>query len=175
MPVLAADRVGLGQAVGVAQRGRGVGVLDDVVLGLGLARVAAEAALPAQPVELPGAAGQHLVHVGLVAGVPHDPVAGRVEDPVDRERQLDHAEVGAEVPADGRAGGDQEVADLGRQGRQLVVGEAAEVARTRDLIEQTHGRRVYGCRTRSRTATAGSCRLPIQTRPSCSRTPVTMW
>jgi Isocitrate/isopropylmalate dehydrogenase len=27
----------------------------------------------------------------------------------------------------------------------------------------------------SSTATAGSCRLPIQTRPSCSRTPVTMW
>ena len=51
VPVLAADRVGLGQAVGVAEGGGGVGVLDDVVLGLGLAGVAAEAALLAQPVE----------------------------------------------------------------------------------------------------------------------------
>ena len=49
--VLAADRVGLGQAVGVGQCGRGVGVLDDVVLGLRLARVAADAALLAELLE----------------------------------------------------------------------------------------------------------------------------
>ena len=72
--VLALDRVGLGQAVGVAERGRGVGVLDDVVVALGPARVAGQAALLAQVLELRDAAGEQLVHVGLVAGVPHDAV-----------------------------------------------------------------------------------------------------
>ena len=118
VPVLAADRVGLGQPVGVAQRGRGVAVLDDVVRRLGLARVAAQPALDPQPVELAGPSGEHLVHVGLVAGVPHDPVARRVEDAVDGHGQLDHAEVGAEVAADRRAGGDQPVADLAGEGRR---------------------------------------------------------
>ena len=102
--VLAAQRVGLGQPVGVGERGGGVGVLDDVVLGLGLAGVAGQPALGAQRVEAVGAAGEHLVDVGLVAGVEDDPVGGRVEDPVQRDGQLDHAEVGAQVAAARRAG-----------------------------------------------------------------------
>jgi hypothetical protein len=112
VPVLAPDRVGLGQAVGIAQRGGGVRVLDDVVLGLRLAGVAAEAALLPQLVELGGAAGDHLVHVGLVPGVEDDPVTGRVEDPVHGERQLDDAEVGTQVSARRGTGPDEQVADL---------------------------------------------------------------
>ena len=133
VPVLAADRVGLGQPVGVAQRGRRVASSRPRRARLGLARVAADPALAAQPVELAGPAGEHLVDVGLVAGVPDDPVARGVEGAVDGQGQLDHAEVGAEVPADRRARGHQQVADLGRQGLELVVGEPAEVARTGDL------------------------------------------
>ena len=49
--VLAADGEGLGQPVGVGQRGGGVAVLDPVVLALGAARVAGQAAALAQPVE----------------------------------------------------------------------------------------------------------------------------
>src|SRR5680860_641531 len=74
VPVLPADRVGLREPVGVRQRRRGVRVLHDVVVGLGLARVAGEPALLLEPVEAGGAAGQDLVHVGLVTGVEHDPV-----------------------------------------------------------------------------------------------------
>ena len=48
---LAAQLVGLGEPVGVGQRRRGVGVLDDVVVGLGAARVAGQPALLPQPVE----------------------------------------------------------------------------------------------------------------------------
>ena len=95
----AAQGVGLGQSVGVGQRGGGVGVLHDVVLGLLLARVAGEPTLLAQPVEAGGTAGEQLVDVGLVAGVEDDPVARGVEDPVDAERQLDDAEVAAQVTA----------------------------------------------------------------------------
>ena len=78
-----------------SERGR-VRAFDDVVLGLGAVRVARQAALLAQRAEVL-AAGEQLVHVGLVAGVEDDAVAGRIEDPVHRNRQFDDAEVRAEV------------------------------------------------------------------------------
>ena len=45
------------------------------------------------------AAGEDLVRVGLVADVPDDAVVGRVEDVVQRDRQLDRAEVRRQVAA----------------------------------------------------------------------------
>ena len=57
-------------------------VLDPVVLGLGPGRVARQPAGLAQLVEAVPAAGDDLVDVGLVAGVPQDDVVGRVEHPV---------------------------------------------------------------------------------------------
>ena len=106
-----------------------MGVLDDVVIGLGPARIAGEAALGAERVELGGPAGQHLVHVGLVAGVEDHAVARGLEHAVDGEGHLHDAEVGAEVAAARGAGADQLVADLGRQGLELCVVEGAEVSR----------------------------------------------
>ena len=134
--LLAAQRERLGQAVGVGQRGRGVAVLDEVVLALGLARVAGEAAALAQQVEAVLAAGDDLVHVRLVAGVEQEPVLGRVEDPVQREGELDHAQVGAEVPAGAGDLRDQEVADLGGEEVQLLGGHPLEVLRAADCREQ---------------------------------------
>ena len=49
--------------------------------------------------ELLAAPGEELVRVALVPDVPDHGVAGRIEDPVDGEGQLDHAEVGREMPA----------------------------------------------------------------------------
>ena len=72
---LAAQREGLGEAVGVGERGRGVAVLDPVVLGLGPVRVARHAAGLLERLEAEAAPGEQLVHVGLVAGVPQDDVA----------------------------------------------------------------------------------------------------
>ena len=68
----------------VAEGGRGVAVLDPVVLGLGARRVAGQPAGLAQGGELVLAAGDQLVDVGLVAGVPQDDVTRGVEDPVER-------------------------------------------------------------------------------------------
>ena len=112
-------------------------VLDQVVLGLLAARVAGQAALLAQPVEPRGAAGEDLVHVGLVPGVEEDRLARRVEDPVQRDAQLHDAQVGPEVASGARDPGDQEVADLGRQLVELVVVEGAQVRRTGQLLEMT--------------------------------------
>jgi hypothetical protein len=48
---------------------------------------------------------------------------GRVEHPVDRNRQLDHAEVRSEVSPGLRNLGDQESPDLTSQLNQLLPGE----------------------------------------------------
>ena len=51
-----------------------------------------EAALLLDGVELVAAAGEHLVRIGLVADVPDEAVARRVEDVVQRDGELDRAE-----------------------------------------------------------------------------------
>ena len=127
----------LGDAVGPRQGRRGVRVLDDVVLGLGAARVAGDALPRAQPAEVV-ASGQQLVDVGLVPGVEDDRVARRVEDAVQGDGQLDDAEVGAEVSAGLRHGVDQEVADLLGEAGHLGGRQPLEVGGAVDGLEHTH-------------------------------------
>ena len=124
------------EPVRVADRGGGVAVLDDVVLGLGAGRVARHPAGLAEPREAVAPPGDQLVHVGLVAGVPHDCVARRVEDPVQRERELDRPEVGAEVPAARGDRVDQDGTDLGCKLPQLVSIEMLQVSRAVDVVEE---------------------------------------
>jgi hypothetical protein len=140
-----------GDAVGVAEDGRGVAVLDPVVLGLGPVRVARQPVRLAKGGEALGPAGDDLVDVGLVTRVPEDPVARRVEDPVQGERHLDDTEVGAEVATGARDLRHQKVADLRRQQGQLLRTETLEVTGCGDIAEQpglggeglAHERRVY--------------------------------
>ena len=106
------------------------------MLGLGTGRVARQAARLAQLGEALTPAGEDLVHVGLVAGVPQQDVARRVEHAVEGERQLDHAEVRAEMAAGDRDGVDDERPDLAGKGGQLLVAEVSDVRRTGDLLEQ---------------------------------------
>ena len=86
--------------------------LDPVVLALAARRIARQAVLLAQRVEVVAATRQHLVHIGLMAGVEDDRIVRRVEHPVQRERQLDDTEVGAEMSAGCSDLVDQEFADL---------------------------------------------------------------
>ena len=102
-------------------------VLDPIVLGFFARRVAREPAGLAQGVEPVASSGEDLVHVRLMARVPEEDVAGRVEDPVERERELDHAEVGAEVTTGDGCRLHDEAADLGGERAQLVVVETSEV------------------------------------------------
>ncbi len=129
--------VGLGDAVGPAEDRGGVAVLDDVVLGLGLRGVAGQAALLLQPGEvLP--AGEQLVHVGLVARVPQDLVLRGLEDAVQGDGELDHAQVGAEVAACLGNGVDEEGPDLLCQLGQLLQAEPVQIARSPDAGQQRH-------------------------------------
>ena len=66
------------------------------------------------------------MHVGLVAGVPQQGVARRLEHAVQGERQLDRAEVGTEVAAALGDRGDDEVTDLSGQLGELVLGQVVE-------------------------------------------------
>ena len=83
-----------------------------------------EAAVLADGVELVAAAGEHLVRVGLVADVPEDLVARRVEQRVERDGDLAGAEVRAEVAADLADRVDDLLADLLGDLLELVVVEA---------------------------------------------------
>ncbi len=58
--------------------------------------------------------GEDLVHVGLVADVPHELVVREIQHAMQRERQLDDAQVGREMPAVGRARANEQVSNLAR-------------------------------------------------------------
>ena len=136
VPVGSAERVGLGEAVGVGEGGGGVGVLDEVVRGLGLAGVAGESPAPAQPGELPGAPGECFVDVRLVAGVEDDLVVRGVEDPVHGHGHLDDPEVGADVAAGPGDGADEEFADLLGEPRQVGLVQRLEIGQPADAGQQ---------------------------------------
>ena len=88
-------------------RGRGMRRAEGVVLALGAPGEARQpAGLPERP-DAVAPAGEDLVGIGLVADVPDQPVVRRVEDVVERHRQLDHAEAGAEMAAGDRDRGDR--------------------------------------------------------------------
>jgi hypothetical protein len=103
-------------------------------------REAADAAELAERPEPLVAAGQELVRIGLVAGVPDDPVAGRFEQPVEGDRELDDAERAAEVAPGRRHGRDDRLADLGRQLLELGFGQPAKIGRTVETGEDRHAR-----------------------------------
>src|SRR5438270_7283549 len=125
--------------MGVTEDRRGVTVLDPVVLGLRTGGVTGQAAALAQPVEALAPSGQDLVDVRLVARVPQEDVARRVEDAVQGEGELDDAEVRPEVPASDGHGLDDEGPDLAGEGRELLVAEPSDVGRARDLFEKHAG------------------------------------
>ena len=140
LAVDAPQREPAGDPVGVGEGRRRVAVLDPVVLGLGPVGIARHAARLLEGLEAVAPAGQELVHVGLVAGVPQDDVAGRVEDPVQGQRQLDRAEVRAEMAAGRRHRVDDERPDLLAQFGELLLVQALDIGGRLDAL-QDHGDR----------------------------------
>ena len=88
-----------GKPVGVREDGRGVGVLDPVVGRLVPGGVARQEAGLAESSKVGGSAGQQLVDVGLVSGVKEDGVPRAVKDSMKGQRELNGAQIRAEVAA----------------------------------------------------------------------------
>ncbi len=87
-------------------------------------------------VETVAPAGQELVDVGLVADVEDETIGGGVENAVEGDGELDHAQVGPEMAAGLGQNGDQFVADfLGERG-QLVQRQLFNVSGRIDRVEK---------------------------------------
>ena len=117
-------------------RGRGVRRAERVVFALGALGEAGEAAAHAQRADAVAPPGENLVRIGLMADVPDDAVARRVEQVVQRDGQLDDAEPRPEVAAGDRDGVDRLLAQLVGDLTKLALVESAKVFRGNDLIEQ---------------------------------------
>ena len=83
-------------------RSRRVRRAEGVVLALAAPRKAGDPFVLPKLLHLPAPAGEDLVRIGLVPDVPHQAVVRRVEDVVQRDGQLDRAEVRRQVAAGAR-------------------------------------------------------------------------
>ena len=119
-------------------RGAGVAGAELVVLGLGPREEPRDAAELAQGPEAIAPSGEELVDVPLVAGIPHELVARRVEDAMERHGELRRTEARADVPAGLLHGIDRELADLAAELRELCPVERAEVGGALDPVEEGH-------------------------------------
>jgi hypothetical protein len=79
------------------------------------------------------------VRVGLVADVPDQAIGRGIEHIVQCDCQFDDAEAGRQMPARLGHGIDEETPHLGRQQRQLGRGEASQIVRRVNLIQQIEG------------------------------------
>ncbi len=108
---------------GHAQRGadRSAGVADakGVVLALGAARECGNAVLLTQAGHAFAATGEDLVRIRLMPDVPQQTVVRGVEDVMQRDGQLDHAQAGTEMPTGLADRVEQFQAQLIGQGFQL--------------------------------------------------------
>ena len=115
---------------------------ERVVFALGALGEAGEAAAHAQGADAVAPPGEDLVRIGLMADVPDDAVARRIEQIMQRDGQLDHAEAGAEMAAGDRHGVDRLLAQFVGELTQLTLVKATQVFRDMDLIEQRRFRRL---------------------------------
>ena len=118
---------------------------ERVVLALGTTREAGQAAALANGANAIAPAGEDLVRIGLMADVPDQPVARRVEHRVEGNRQLDHAERGAEVAAGDGNRIDRLGAQFSGELLQLFGGQVAQIGRMPHPVEEwSLGRHAHG-------------------------------
>ena len=107
-----------------------------VVLALGPLGEAAQTPVLAQGGEAVLAAGEQLVGIGLVAHIPDQPVAGRVEHVVQGQGQFDHAQAGRQMTAGAGHGGDDGLAQFAGELFHLGHAEVAQVRGGVDGVQQ---------------------------------------
>lgn len=143
-----------------------MGILDDVMNTLGATRVPRKPALLTELIELLNAAGQDLVDVCLMSGVPDHHVLRRPKNAMERDAQFDDPEVRSKVASGRRHLLDEEGPDLLSESRHLLDRQGANIIGSADSAEQTHSRSLPGeARSGARcdvisSAAASSSRAP---------------
>src|SRR5580692_6089382 len=109
---------------------------ERIVFAFGALGEAGKAAALAQCADAITAAGENLVRVGLMADVPNQPVGRRIENIMQRDGELDHAEAGAEMAAGHRDSVDGLTAQFVSHLPQLSGLKVPEIVRGFDVVEQ---------------------------------------
>ena len=109
---------------------------ERVVFALGALGEAGQAVALAQRADAVAAAGEDLVRIGLMADVPDQPVVRGVEHVMQRDRQLDDAEAGAQMPAGDRHGIDRFGAQFVGNLPQLAFAQLAQVSWYFDPVKE---------------------------------------
>ena len=144
LALLALQTGGDGHAQGRADAGAGMADAEGVVLALAAPWEGGQAVLLAQTAHALATTGEDLVRVGLVADVPHQAVIGGVEDVMQGDGQLDHAEAGTEVPAALANAVEQVLAQFVSEGFQVRFGQAAQFVGRVGAVEQRRQRALAG-------------------------------
>jgi len=113
--------------------------VEMVVIALLAPRETADAAFPAESVELFVSSGYQLVRVALMTDVPDDFVMGEVEDFVERESKLHDAQVGRQMTAVCRDDRHDFFPYLAGEDFHLLFGEIFQVGRAFYIFKQRHG------------------------------------
>ncbi len=109
---------------------------EDVVFAFGALCEAGQAARLPQGADAVAAAGEELVGIRLVAHVPDQPVARRIEEIMERDGQFHDAQPRAQMTARHGDGVDQFCPQFIRKLRQLLGLELAQILGCADRIEE---------------------------------------
>ena len=151
--IAAGEVAGGGHAEGGGEGCAGMACAVGIMLGFRAQEETVEAFVGADRVDLIRATGEHFVNVSLVGDVEDKLVVRRGEHLMEGDGQLDDAQIGTEVAAGFREGGDERVPDFRGKIDQFPVGEFFDIAGRMDgLEERAKGGRLRkgGCHRRRR-------------------------
>ncbi len=109
---------------------------EGIVLALGTLGETGQPVLLSQRADAVAAAGQDLVRIALVADIEDQPVMRGIENLVNGNRELDHTETRAQVPAGARNGIDHLGAQFSGEFRHLLVVDGFQIGRNMNRIEK---------------------------------------
>ena len=118
---------GQGHAQGRRDRGGGMAGTEVVEAAFTALEITSHAALLAQGVKALPATGEQLVGIGLVAHVPHHPIAVEIEGLVQSQGEFHHPEARTEMAAAGGNHLKMLVPDLASDGFQFSDAEAMQL------------------------------------------------
>jgi len=142
--LLALEIAGDGKAEAGGNRGGGMAGAEGIVFAFGALGETGQPPALAQRAHAGAATGENLVRIGLMADVPDQLVARGVENIVQRHRQFNDTEVGAEMAA--RHGNDVDhfLAQFVGDGFEFAAGQFSQVGgdihfiQMRCLVRNTH-------------------------------------